>query len=394
MSPKALTPAWTTPEDVAAVLRRRWSDGSLLRAQAGSEPFPEVSVPLRGPTPTQIGDDLQAVRAWVARLDAGRRGDARYRLEFASIGGRHIGRNRLPTRAVVSSYAQAWALLGVGEAVSRFDEILKLVASEPTVRAWVVANPLRALELDEDWPPLLSAYQWLEHHRGTGSYLREISAPGVDTKFAERHRATLAGLLGVPSSTGGFLAGLGLRTKPAFVRARIDPWVGRSAGLPSALSELVVRADELRTIDLAPRQALVCENETTYLSVPVPPRGLVVWGKGFDIDRVGRLPWLQRVPVTYWGDLDTHGFAILDRLRAWLPETVSVLMDRETLFTHRDRWVTEPTPTHARLSRLNAAEQDLYEDLVSDRLAERVRLEQERIDWSWALNHLPRAHPA
>jgi hypothetical protein len=69
-------------------------------------------------------------------------------------------------------------------------------------------------------------------------------------------------------------------------------------------------------------------------------------------------------------------------------------MDRETLLTHRDRWVTEPTPTHARLSRLNAAEQDLYEDLVSDRLAERVRLEQERIDWSWALNHLPRAHPA
>lgn len=230
MSPKALTPAWTTPEDVAAVLRRRWSDGSLLRAQAGNEPFPEVSVPLRGPTPTQIGDDLEAVRAWVARLDAGRRGDARYRLEFASIGGRHIGRNRLPTRAVVSSYVQARALLGVGEAVSRFDEILKLVASEPTVRAWVVANPLRALGLDEDWPSLLSAYQWLEHHRGTGSYLREISAPGVDTKFAERHRATLASLLGVPSSTGGFLAGLGLRTKPAFVRVRSTPgWGGPPA---------------------------------------------------------------------------------------------------------------------------------------------------------------------
>jgi hypothetical protein len=47
-------------------------------------------------------------------------------------------------------------------------------------------------------------------------------------------------------------------------------------------------------------------------------------------------------------------------------------MDRETLFRPRDRWVTEPTPTHARLSRLTVAEQDLYEDLVSDRLGERV----------------------
>ncbi|CCH75928.1 hypothetical protein BN12_10075 [Nostocoides japonicum T1-X7] len=68
--------------------------------------------------------------------------------------------------------------------------------------------------------------------------VREISAPRVDTKFAERHRSTLAGFLGVPSSTGGFLAGLGLRTKPESVRVRIDPWVGRSAGLPSALVSL------------------------------------------------------------------------------------------------------------------------------------------------------------
>lgn len=394
MSATALTRAWTTPEDVAAALRRRWTDGSLLRALADGAPFPEFSMPLRGPTPTQIGDDLQAVRAWVARLEAGHRDDARYRLEFASIGGRYIGRNRLPTRAVVSSYAQAWALLGVRADVARFEGILELVASEPAVRASVVARPLRAVELHEDWPPLLSAYQWLEQHRGTGSYLREISAPGVDTKFAERHRATLAALLGVPSSTAGFLAGLGLRTKPEFVRVRIDPLVARSAGLPSALSELVVRADELRAIDLAPREALVCENETTYLTAPVPQQGLVIWGKGFDIDRVGRLTWLQCVPVTYWGDLDTHGFAILDRLRAWLPQTMSVLMDRETLVAHRDRWVTEPRPTHARLSRLNAAEQDLYEDLVSDRLGERVRLEQERIDWSWALSQLPHNGPA
>lgn len=41
--------------------------------------------------------------------------------------------------------------------------------------------------------------------------------------------------------------------------------------------------------------------------------------------------------VHYWGDLDTHGSAILDRLRAWLPQTRSFLMDRETLLDHRER---------------------------------------------------------
>jgi hypothetical protein len=46
---------------------------------------------------------------------------------------------------------------------------------------------------------------------------------------------------------------------------------------------------------------------------------------------------VQEVDVHYWGDLDTHGFAILHSLRAWLPQTQSFLMDRQTLAEHRDR---------------------------------------------------------
>lgn len=75
--------------------------------------------------------------------------------------------------------------------------------------------------------------------------------------------------------------------------------------------------------------------------------------------------------------------SILDRLRAWLPHTRSVLMDRETLLAHRDRWVTEAAPTTATLTRLSPDEQQLYDDLVADRHGDQVRLEQERIDWSW-----------
>lgn len=94
--------------------------------------------------------------------------------------------------------------------------------------------------------------------------------------------------------------------------------------------------------------------------------------------------------VTYWGDIDTHGFAILDLLRAWLPQTQSTLMDRATLVAHRDRWVDEDRPTKAALSRLAPEERDLYEDLVADSLGQRVRLEQERIDWAWASERLAR----
>ncbi len=374
-----MTATWTTPDDLVAKVRRRWDDGSLLRAYAGGRSLEPIDVPLRRPTASQIGEDLGASRTWVARLDAGRRDDTRYSLEWTPIGGRHVGRNRVPARAVVSSFEQAWALLGVSRDVRRFDEILALVEPSPPVRSWVVRHPHRALDLHAEMPALLAAYLWLDEHRGSNRYLREISAPGVDTKFAERHRPVLAEMLAVPATTPGFLAGLGLRLKPEFVRLR----AATSLGLPTPLTELAVRAEELIELAIRPRTALVIENEITYLSVAVPPDGVVIWGKGFDVDRVGRLPWLAGAEVAYWGDIDTHGFAILDRLRAWLPQTRSVLMDRRTLLTHRDRWGIEERPTTARLSRLTPEEQELYGDLVVDSLGERVRLEQERIDWAW-----------
>lgn len=376
--------AWTTPSDIAAKVRPRWEDGSLLRAYASDGAFEPIDIPLHGPRPSEIGDDLAAVRGWITLLDEGRRGDRRYELTWQVVGGRSIGRNALPARAVLSTFDQAWALLGVHETVRRFDDVLAVIGEHHAVRSWVIAHPHRGLALQEDLRRLIAAYDWLDGHRGSGLYLRQISAPGVDTKFAEQHRGVLAAMLDVPQTPGGFLSALGLRGKPEFVRLRPAP----TLGLPAPVSELGLRAGEVAQLDLKPRTAIVVENEITYLSVEVPTDGVVIWGKGFEVDRIGRLPWLLDAEVAYWGDLDTHGFAILDRLRAWLPKTRSVLMDRDTLLAHRDRWGSEDRPARSLLSRLTAPELDLYRDLVTDAFGERVRLEQERIDWDWARQRL------
>jgi hypothetical protein len=381
---------WTTPDDIAARVRRRWDDGTLLRAYANGDAFDPIEVKLRGPKPSQVGDDIAAARDWVAALDAGRRDDGRYTLRWQSIGGRQIGRNRLPVRAMVSSIEQAWALLGVASSVRRFDELLALTYQHPRVREWVVDHPHHALGLGPEMSQLIAAYVWLDGHRQSNRYLREISAPGVDTKFAERHRPVLAAMLGVSSTASGFLAGLGLRSKPGLVRLRPAP----SLGLPAPLSELAVRSEELAQLRVEPRVATIIENEISYLSVDVPEDGVVIWGKGFEVDSVGRLRWLAEADILYWGDIDTHGFAILDRLRAWLPRARSVLMDRETLLAHRDRWVTEDRPAKSVLMRLTPDEQDLYSELVGDGLGERVRLEQERIDWHWVEQRLPGVNSA
>lgn len=383
-----MTRAWTKPADLQARVRRRWSDGSLLTALADGRPFPELDLPVNGPGAGEIGEDLAAVQRWIADLEAGSSDGRRYELVYAPIGGRHFGRNSVPSRARVTTYEQAWRLLGVGSEVAAYRRVLDVSAGLPRVRAWAAAHPLRALEVAGEWEQVVDAYCWLDAARGSGRYVREITAPGVDTKFVERHRPVLAQLLGADRSPGGFTSSLGLGVKPESVRLRGDPVV---LGLPTPLSEATLRVEELAVLPVTVRTGVVVENETTYLTLPVPEGGVLLWGKGFEVSRIGALPWLLEADVHYWGDLDTHGFAILHQLRAWLPQTRSFLMDRETLVEHRDRWGREPAPTAARLDRLTDDETGLYSDLVSDRLGEAVRLEQERIDWAWAVARLPYA---
>jgi hypothetical protein len=108
---------------------------------------------------------------------------------------------------------------------------------------------------------------------------------------------------------------------------------------------------------------------------------------------VAPLHWLADRRLTYWGDIDTHGFAILDRLRQHFPHARSMLMDRTTLLAHETHWVREPKPVATRLDRLHPNEADLYRDLVEETLGPTVRLEQERISYA-AIEHAVASTPS
>ncbi len=374
---------WTTASDVRATVRRRWDDGTLLRAFARDDPFPAIDVPLRGPTAGDLGDHYDAARSWADELRRGSRNGLAYEVVEGVTGGRLAGRTALPQRAMLIEYEQAWMLLGTGAEAATYRRMVQSASTVPAAGDWATVHPVRAIGLSAEWQPIVAAYRWLDAHRGSGLYVRQVNAPGVDTKLIERHRTVLAEMLGVPAS--GFARALGLAQKPATVRLRFDP---AGFGLAVGVGEATFRAEELRNWHATPTSALIVENEISYLRVPIPTGGVVLWGRGFDVEEAASLGWLAETSVTYWGDLDTHGFAILNRVRARLPQARSVLMDRETLLAHEERWGREPKPTAAALPRLTGDEAALYSDLVSDRYASAVRLEQERIDWAWVLGRV------
>ena len=151
----------------------------------------------------------------------------------------------------------------------------------------------------------------------------------------------------------------------------------------SGLTDLTVPAEQLATLSPGIARVFVVENEITGLAFPPMPDSMVVLGLGHAVSLIAGSRWLSERDVHYWSDLDTHGFAMLDRLRASLPRVRSLLMDRATLLTHRPLWTAEEAPHVAPLDRLTPEEAALYADLRYDRLARSVRLEQERISFAW-----------
>ena len=179
------------------------------------------------------------------------------------------------------------------------------------------------------------------------------------------------------SGVKGFQQRFGLRSETPLLRFRLlDPEL-----YLHGLSDLSLLPEEFAKLELPLRRLFITENRTNGLAFPDHPRSMVVFGLGYGLDRLIETPWLHELDIVYWGDIDTHGFRILDRLRATLPRARSLLMDRATLDTHRPLWGQEPADKRytAALSRLTASEAALFDELRYDRIGERIRLEQERI---------------
>jgi hypothetical protein len=377
--PAGGTGTWTRPADVRAAVRKKWDSGALLARFAAGQDWEPLSIPIRGPSARQIGERLAEVRQWAAEWAEAARGPLR--VEYKQVGGRHFGANSIPCRAWLDGYDEAWALLKVGPDVRRLNELMEAARGTRLI-PWLTGHPMRALRLAGAWDKLLDTVRWIEQRQAPGMYLRQIDVPGVDTKFIERHKGVLTELLDaqldpsrVEVAAADFAGRYGFLRRPGYVRFRV-------AGGFRGFSELSVRTNELAAAPDGLTRAYVIENEITYLAFPVPAAAMAILGGGYAVAVLEPLGWLTGLDVVYWGDIDTHGFAILNRLRHHLPHARSMLMDRATLLGHRDHWVTEPSPTAAALDRLDQAESALYADLISNAYAPSVRLEQERISFS------------
>ncbi|MEU7641300.1 Wadjet anti-phage system protein JetD domain-containing protein [Streptomyces sp. NPDC039016] len=376
------TQNWPTPRDVVARLRKRWDRGDYLTQLADGAAWEPLDVPLRGPKAGDITQHYDQVLAWATSWAPG--ANRRMRIEYRQLGGRLAGVNRVPARVWIERREDLWTLLGVTSTVNRYASLLAAAREMlPPLAAWMAVHPMKVVQREADWPRLQAAIGWITDYRGPAVYLRQLDVPGVDTKFIEHHRAILTTLLehclpddriDTEAARTDFAARFHFLRKPAYLRFRL---LG-GASL-AGFNELTVRVDEFTARPPGVTTVYVVENETTYLAFPSQPHSIVIHGGGYAVTQLSALPWLQDVRLIYWGDLDTHGLTILDRLRRAFPHARSILMDRNVLLEHRSQWVKEETPTHEHLTTLTPEEADLHESLVEGEFGHNARLEQERV---------------
>lgn len=388
---------WTPPADLRVQLDRLWHHGVLARALI--EPSSEwpLRLKLKGPTSTDLTERFEAVRAWVAEIAA----LPHARVEWREVRHRVQGSQRLPATVWVDSADAAIDWLGRrrdAQALRRLHACT--LATLPALQPWVVKRPLQALEQAQQWERLLAVVRWMIEHPHPGIFLRQVDVAGVDSKFIESQRAVLGELLDevLPSAqidtaysgASKFCQRYGFRDKTELVRFRLLDASMRV--LPGVMhqADVSLDAEAFASLALPISQIFITENEANFLAFPPRLGSIVVFGAGYGWHALQTAAWLKQRDIHYWGDIDTHGFAILDQLRSALPHVRSLLMDRETLLAHELHWGEEPKPVSHDLPRLSTAEAALYDDLRDQRIRPRLRLEQERVRFGWLCDSLTR----
>lgn len=390
---------WTTPADLRAQVQRLWDRGDLLRAAVSDATLWPLRLTLKASSAADLSDRFEAVREWVRTVAD----TPHVRIEWRDWNHRVQGTQRLPAAVWLDTLQDALAFIGKVREARRFDALWQqTAAAQPALLAWLSRRPLQALDLADRWERLLAVVAWLQAHPRPGVYLRQVDAPGVDSKFIEAHRGVLAELLDLAlppevvergaSGVAQFARRFGFLDKPVRIRFRLlDPALPSLPGcqMSGGLPDITLDAVSFAALALPIERVFITENETNFLAFPAVARAIVVFGAGYGCwEALARAEWLHRCRLHYWGDIDTHGFAILDRLRAHFSHAASFLMDRETLLAHSLHWDKEPEPARHDLSRLTPEEAAVYDDLRFDRHQPRLRLEQERVGFGWVNERL------
>lgn len=387
------------PDDVQKALKRRFNNRHREWLEASGEPeqLDESAWPLEVtlgiPTENQALKQVEDVRAWVAAWQSWNGVGS---LSWSERRWRKLGTQPVPEKLLLSGPGEVAQWIGEADRWDRAQQRYRdLIGRWPQLGNKLPRYFAILADYSEaDYRRLIDMVAWIEKNPASDLYPRQLPVSGLDSKWLEKRKGLLADLVdavgGRSTTEGDFFQRCGLKAPPQLIRLRIlDEGLRLGAG---GLEDISAPREQLANLDLPATNVFIVENLQTGLAFDDLPGSVVIMQLGYGVDVLGRLPWVAKAHCIYWGDLDTHGFAILNRARSYLPELKSVLMDEATLRSHQDLWVEEKDQHAAEtLPLLTDPEQAVYQAIKRNAWGQNVRLEQERIAWGVAWKTLQQA---
>lgn len=305
-----------------------------------------------------------------------------YSIEWEGRNSRTHGRNRFPRKITFETPRDLLKLIGKEHEFARFTAAVERIRERyPQLVPWIRTHRSNVVDAASELDGLLHVVDYLIAHPRPDRFARELPLP-VDTKFIQRNRRILRAWLdlvlpphAIRADEEHFDRRFGLRYVEPLVFVRcLDEEVQRQANWP--WSDCALPLHSLAARPLIVECALIVENKVNLLTLPRITGAIAMGGLGDGVLDLRHIPWLSRIPIWYWGDLDVNGFEILSRLRTIFPHVQSLLMSEEVLLEWRER-IGAPGNgrTGAELPNLAPEESRAFQICSADNL----RIEQERI---------------
>jgi hypothetical protein len=296
-----------------------------------------------------------------------------------------IGSQSVPEKITIESISDYLQVTGKEKEYQIFLKNFSIIISElPSLLEWVKANPTKMIE-HETWNETLKVCKFFMATPKPKLYVRQLPID-IHTKYIFNNRGIVESLLEflIPEhiNTGEtkFESRFNLKYSEHLVRIRfLDT---RLSPLDN-VTDISLTISEFMNFNLHCDSIFVTENLMNFLTLPSLERTIAIWsGGGFNVSHLQNIQWLRTKQFYYWGDIDAHGFQILNQFRMYFPNTISIMMDEETLSNFAS--AAGQKAANQNLKHLLESELELYNHLQ----ANNIRLEQEKITHAYALNKI------
>lgn len=148
--------------------------------------------------------------------------------------------------------------------------------------------------------------EWLEKNPASGLAPRQLSLPGLDTKWLEKWTGVITDLLKAirgGDGAGDFYSVCGLKRPAPRIRIRIlCPELRRTVG---GLKDIEAPVADLAELSIKPQRAIIIENLETGLALPDSEATVAFMRLGNAVSLLAGLPWLRNCKAMYWGGIST-----------------------------------------------------------------------------------------